>query len=106
MAQSPLTVTTALVLREIAAGCRYGFDLMERTGLPSGTVYPALRRLEKTGMVAASWEAGDVARREGRPRRRYYRVTAAGLESLQTARARYPFLDATAPAAAPEGAPS
>ena len=41
-----MTQVTALVLRAVAAGHRYGFDVMEACALPSGTVYPALRRLE------------------------------------------------------------
>src|SRR5688572_19862296 len=41
-----LTYSSALVLQAIASGYRYGFDVMDVTGLPSGTVYPALRKLE------------------------------------------------------------
>ena len=39
--------TSALILQTIRSGYVYGFDIMDVTGLPSGTIYPALRRLEK-----------------------------------------------------------
>lgn len=38
-----------MVLHALARGHRYGFDLLEQTGLTSGTVYPALERLERLG---------------------------------------------------------
>ena len=47
-----LTYSTALALEALAAGRSYGFDIMDVTGLPSGTVYPLLRRLERAGCVA------------------------------------------------------
>src|SRR5690606_4314754 len=72
-----MTQVTALVLRAVALGHRYGFDVMERCGLPSGTVYPALRRLDRAGLLASGWEDADVARAEGRPRRRTYRLPGA-----------------------------
>ena len=48
-----VTLPTTLVLQALACGHRYGFDVMDATGLPSGTVYPVLRRLEKEGLVRA-----------------------------------------------------
>src|SRR5262245_57285038 len=69
-----LTHTTALILRALAEGHRHGFEIMEVSGLPSGTVYPALRRLEREGALASSWE---VAPGPG-PRRRVYALTASG----------------------------
>lgn len=84
-----LTYSTTAILETIALGSRYGFDMMEATGLPSGTVYPALRRLERDGMVRSDWEENAVARRAGRPRRRYYEITAAGKEALSRARERF-----------------
>jgi PadR family transcriptional regulator PadR len=73
------------VLEAIAAGVGYGFDIMDRTGLPSGTVYPALSRLERDGLVRARGENARVAHQEKRPPRRYYEITAAGRERLQEA---------------------
>lgn len=67
---------------------------MDATGLPSGTIYPILRRLERDGLARGRWEADDVAHREQRPQRRYYTLTAAGDALLAGARARYPVLDA------------
>jgi DNA-binding PadR family transcriptional regulator len=51
---------------------------MDVTGLPSGTIYPLLRRLDREGLVSSRWEKPAVARREQRPPRRYYQLTAAG----------------------------
>ena len=77
-----ITYPTALILQALANGYRYGFDVMDATGLPSGTVYPALRRLERVGMVASTWEEPEVAKDELRPARRYYELTADGVGVL------------------------
>jgi PadR family transcriptional regulator PadR len=55
---------------------RYGFDLMHATGLPSGTVYPALAKLQAAGWLTVGREDIDP-RVEGRPARRFYRISAA-----------------------------
>ena len=47
MARYNITMPASLVLQAIADGTRYGFDIADRTGLQTGTVYPALRRLEE-----------------------------------------------------------
>ncbi len=80
-----LGYATTAILRAIVDGAVYGLDIIERTGLPSGTVYPTLQRLEKRGFVTGRWEADSLARAEGRPRRRYYRLTAAGEAALAEA---------------------
>jgi DNA-binding PadR family transcriptional regulator len=90
-----LTYTTGIVLLCIERGHRYGFDIMDRSGLPDGTVYPALRRLEHAGMLEAEWEPEGHAQTEGRPPRRYYRLTPSGEAMLARARARFPGLAAT-----------
>jgi PadR family transcriptional regulator PadR len=69
---------TALVLQALLDGRHHGFDIMDATGLPSGTVYPILRRLDAEGLVRSKWEKDGVARREQRPPRRYYELTAGG----------------------------
>jgi hypothetical protein len=46
-----LSYTAALVLQTIRAGYEYGFDIMDVTALPSGTVYPTLRRLEQQDLI-------------------------------------------------------
>jgi PadR family transcriptional regulator len=80
-----LSLTTLRVLRALADGVGYGFDVIDLTGLPSGSVYPALGRLERDGYVRSSWEDETSAHAEGRPARRYYRVTAAGVRALEEA---------------------
>ena len=84
-----LSITACSVLQALADGARYGFDVIDRTGLPSGTVYPALSRLQRDGYVTSAWEAEAVAHADGRPARRYYRVTAAGLRTLRDATEHY-----------------
>lgn len=92
-----LSHTAALILRTVDCGYRYGFDIMDVTGLPSGTVYPALRRLERDGLVAGKWEDESIALAEERPARRYYRTTRAGRQSLVLLIERYPLLEKLTP---------
>ena len=73
-----LTYPTALVLQALSAGFHYGFDIMDATGLPSGTVYPILRRLDREGLLESEWEEHAEVQREQRPPRRYYEITALG----------------------------
>jgi DNA-binding PadR family transcriptional regulator len=80
-----MTQITAMVLRAIAAGHQYGFDVMEACALPSGTVYPALRRLTKAQFLKPRWESAVEAHADGRPRRRTYELTAAGRAALPEA---------------------
>jgi DNA-binding PadR family transcriptional regulator len=87
-----LTSATALVLDALARGYRHGFDILDATGLPSGTVYPILRRLEEDALAASRWEDAAKAQREQRPPRRNYELTAAGRALADQARARYPML--------------
>lgn len=77
-----VTIPTALILRAIDNGFAFGFDVMRVTGLPSGTVYPALRRLENEGLVRSRWEDEDLARSQGRPARKDYEVTVRGRRML------------------------
>lgn len=78
-----------MILHALARGHGHGFDIQEETGLTSGTVYPALERLEADGLVESSWEDAERAREEKRPPRRYYRVTREGKEALIEALDRY-----------------
>jgi PadR family transcriptional regulator PadR len=80
-----LSVAALVVLHAVARGTAHGFDIIDATGLPGGTVYPALSRFERDGLVASTWEAPEIARAEGRPPRRYYRVTRAGVRTLNDA---------------------
>ena len=67
----------AALLTDVDAD-RYGLDLMRATGLASGTLYPILVRLEGAGWLEAHWEDVDPVA-EGRPARRYYRLTPTGI---------------------------
>ena len=55
-----------------------------------GTLYKALDRLERAGYLESRWEAPDYAAEAARPRRRFYRITAAGERALAEARAADP----------------
>lgn len=101
-----LSYSGAVILQAVASGYRYGFDVMEITGLPSGTVYPALRRLEESGQVESRWEEERIAQKEQRPLRKYYEVTQAGREALAEAVKRYRFLDRLLPQAPAKARPS
>jgi DNA-binding PadR family transcriptional regulator len=87
-----LTYPTAAVLLAVRGGHRYGFDIMDATGLPDGTVYPILRRLERRGVLKGIWEPEEKARADQRPPRRYYRITPAGQETLEEVADRFPAL--------------
>ena len=84
-----LSFTTVAVLKAIADGSRYGFDVMEAAGLPSGTVYPILGRLDEGGYVRSQWEPATVAQKARRPARRYYEVTTSGRRALAESLAHY-----------------
>jgi PadR family transcriptional regulator, regulatory protein PadR len=60
-----------------------------RVDLPSGTIYPALHRLENSGLVQSSWDNST-----GR-RRRVYEITAAGERSLSDTKANWRDIIAT-----------
>lgn len=85
---------TVAILQALEAGKAFGFEIMDVTGLTSGTVYPALDRLEDLGFSRSRWEAEAVAHREARPPRRYFEITASGRRALEDASARYPALRA------------
>ena len=94
-----LTHITALILQAIDSGFVYGFSIMEMTGLPSGTVYPAMRRMEEDQLIRSRWERQAIADREQRPPRKYYQLTAAGKSASDAARKRYPLIERLVPAA-------
>lgn len=85
---SPLSYNAALVVQAMTQGNRYGFEIMRVVGLPSGTVYPLLRRLEAAGLVRSDWEDEGEAHADRRPARRYYQPTEKGEFALAAARAR------------------
>jgi PadR family transcriptional regulator PadR len=95
--EAKLSHTAAMILQAIHGGYVYGFSIMEMTGLPSGTVYPAMRRLERDSLIHSHWENQAVADAEQRPPRKYYKLTAAGRSTLEASRKRYPLLERLIP---------
>jgi PadR family transcriptional regulator PadR len=91
-AETKLSHTAALVLQAVDAGYVYGFSVMEMTGLPSGTVYPAMRRMERDELIRSHWEQQSIADAEQRPPRKYYKLTRTGKLTLESSRKRYPLL--------------
>jgi PadR family transcriptional regulator, regulatory protein PadR len=99
MADGPrLSHTTAMILQAVGAGHIYGYTVMAVTGLASGTVYPALRRLEGDRLIRSQWERQSIADAESRPPRKYYRLTRTGETALEASRKRYPLLAKLTPA--------
>jgi PadR family transcriptional regulator PadR len=75
-----MTLSTQLVLRAMLAEPTqemYGLQISQVAELPSGTIHPILARLEGCGWLESRWEDIDPAK-GGRPRRRYYRLSAEG----------------------------
>jgi PadR family transcriptional regulator PadR len=82
-----MTLQTQLVLRAFLDAPReeqYGLELAKASGLPTGSIYPILARLEAAGWITSDWEMIDE-RAEGRPRRRYYRLTSYGARASKEA---------------------
>src|SRR6266576_7146138 len=90
--EAKLSHTAAMILQAVNAGYIYGFSVMEMTGLPSGTVYPALRRLERDELIRSHWEAQSIAGAALRPARKYYKLTRSGKATLEASHKRYPLL--------------
>lgn len=95
--EAKLSHTAAMILHAIHAGNVYGFSVMEVTGLPSGTVYPAMRRLERDGLILSKWEQQSIADQQQRPARKYYRLTRTGKATLESLYKRYPLLSRMIP---------
>lgn len=82
-----MTIPTQRVLRALLAEPtreRYGVEIGAEAGLPSGTIHPILARLEGVRWLESRWESIDP-REQGRPARRYYRLTASGVELARQA---------------------
>jgi PadR family transcriptional regulator, regulatory protein PadR len=92
MAVPRLSHTSAMILQAIGAGHVYGYTVMEVTGLPSGTVYPALRRMERDQLIRSQRERQSIADAEQRPPRKNYKLTRSGEMTLEASRKRYPLL--------------
>ena len=69
-----MTLQTQLILGALLQDPtepRYGLELRDLVGLPTGTIYPILARLEQARWVTSEWETHGSERTEGRPPRRY-----------------------------------
>lgn len=85
-----MTLPTQQVLRAMLAEPTqemYGLEIGQAAGLPSGTIHPILARLEGCGWLESRWESIDPVK-EGRPRRRCYRLSPDGVEHARNALAR------------------
>lgn len=84
---APMRITGPVlkVLRELLerpAAEISGAEVSKAIGVPSGTLYPILFRLEKAGWVTSRWERSSPTEL-GRPRRRLYRMTAEGQKAAR-----------------------
>jgi transcriptional regulator len=77
----------ALILKTLSAGPLHGYGvarwLEERTGealiVEEGSLYPALYRLERRGLIDASWGTSELGRRA-----KFYRLTREGKDTLRS----------------------
>ena len=89
--QSPIVPGTLemLVLKTLSLEPMHGWGIGERIqqlsrdvfAVNQGTLYPALERLQRDGLIAAEWQTTENNRRA-----RYYRITRSGLKRLETER--------------------
>lgn len=80
-----MTVAVAKVLRvflEDPAQARYGYELMQSSGFPSGKLYPILARLEAAGWLTKEVEDVDPSV-VGRPARRMYQLSPDGTQAAR-----------------------
>ena len=90
--------STPMVLAILAEGDSYGYAILQRVRELSGgalewtdgMLYPVLHRLEKADLVESRWEKAETGRR-----RKYYRITGAGLEQLAEERRQWRTVDRT-----------
>ena len=81
-----------LILRTLAPGPRHGHAIAQHIKLTSeellqvetGSLYPALYRLEARGWISAEWALSDKGKRA-----RYYRLTALGRKQLASERSKW-----------------
>jgi transcriptional regulator len=82
-----------LILRSLKrGGWKHGFEIAQHIKqtseevlqIETGSLYPALHRLEAKGWITAEWDLSEKGKRA-----RYYRLTAAGRKQLQSQRSRW-----------------
>jgi DNA-binding PadR family transcriptional regulator len=89
---------TPLILAIVAEGESYGYAILKRVAELSGghltwtdgMLYPVLHRLERQDLVVARWGTAENGRR-----RKYYRITKAGLAELAAHRRQWQVVDDT-----------
>jgi DNA-binding PadR family transcriptional regulator len=89
---------TPIVLAILSEGESYGYAIIKRVDEMSGgrlqwsdgMLYPVLHRLERNGLVKATWGEAESGRR-----RRYYRLTRRGLEELESQRKQWQVVNET-----------
>jgi PadR family transcriptional regulator PadR len=103
------TLSVLKVLLDRPSTHHYGLEIAKQAGLPTGTIYPILARLEQAGWVTSEWETIDPAA-AGRPRRRFYQLTPTGCErahgELRQAERRVVLREARPSAPAPRRTPA
>jgi PadR family transcriptional regulator PadR len=88
--QPQMTLQTLAVLHVLLrqpAVEHYGLEIANEAALPTGSIYPILARLEHAGWLTSAWEEIDPVA-QGRPPRRYYRLSSAGAERARKELAR------------------
>lgn len=75
---TPQTIAVLRVLLEDPTASRYGLDIARQSGIKTGTLHPMLARLQAAGLIESFWEDPADHEVQGRPRRRYYRLTGHG----------------------------
>ncbi len=79
---SPQTIRVLRLLLEEPTAWHYGYEISQRTGLKSGTLYPILIRLTDLGWLETRWAEPE---RQGRPARHTYRLASALVARIQAA---------------------
>ena len=90
--------STPIVLAILAEGDSYGYAILQRVrelsagrmAWTDGMLYPVLHRLERLGHIASRWEVPETGRK-----RKYYRITSAGISELHEQRQQWQAVDAT-----------
>jgi len=76
-----------LILKTLGAGPRHGYGIAERIeqtsgdllSVEEGSLYPALHRMEKRGLIRSKWGVSENNRRA-----KYYELTSAGAKRLES----------------------
>lgn len=82
MRRTRRAIAVALALLDDPQGRHWGYPLSKQSGVPSGVLYPILARMLDEGWLTDHWEDASTAAAQGRPPRRYYRLTPKGIVEL------------------------